>query len=92
MITIERNTCGLCDSPAHFSGKLTFTLATTVGQLASLFCWRRGLSITLILKGREIFLAGLARQDTSPSTTAFIIECWIHLSAGLLFDQECRLR
>ena len=37
---------------------LTFTLATTAGQLASLFHWRRGLSTTLILKGREIFLAG----------------------------------
>ena len=71
----------------RFTGSFfRITLATTAGQLASLFHWRRGLSTTLILKGREFFLAGLARQDMSASTTAFTIECWIHLSAGLLFD------
>jgi hypothetical protein len=82
MLTIDRNTRGLRDSLAvRFSGKL---MGTQFDIYSSDYNWTvglalPGLSTTLISKGQEHCLAGLARQGhASPSLTAFTIGPRIH--------------
>ena len=82
MLTIERNTRGLRDSLAvSFSGK---SKAAQSDIYYSDYNWKAGLALlglstTLISKGREHCLAGLARQEhASPFLIVFTIGPRIH--------------